>query len=86
MTKNLRWRMPDTGKLIDPGEASGTHIPALARAFGHYPITLEPKHERELRAMAALWGSNEGNPYYSIANLISAHGMIVLFLEEGPNG
>lgn len=35
--------------------------------------------------MAALWGTMEGNPYYFIANLISNHGAIVLFLDEGKD-
>lgn len=76
---SLRWRMPEEGKPIDLGDE---HIPALARAFGHYPITLGPERERELRAMAATWSTMEDNPYYFIANLISNHGTIVLFLEH----
>lgn len=80
----LRWRMPERGESI-PDLASGdtTHIPALARAFGHYPITLRPEHERELRAMAETWNTMENNPYYYIANLISNRGTIVLFLTKG---
>lgn len=29
----LRWRMPDSGKPIDKGDAEASHIPALARAW-----------------------------------------------------
>jgi hypothetical protein len=79
----LRWRMPESGEPVDAGDAGGSHIPALARAFGHYPITLGPERERELRAMAALWSTNENNPYYFLANLISNRGTIVLFLDDG---
>lgn len=71
--------MPDSGKPIEcDAEASQS----LARAFGHYPITLRPEHERELRAMAATWGTMQNNPYYFIANLISNQGTIVLFLAD----
>ncbi len=79
----LRWRMPDGGEPIDAGDVDGSHVPALSRAFGPYPITLRPEHEREVRAMAATWDTMENNPYYRIANLISNRGTIVLFLDWG---
>lgn len=78
----LRWRMPDGGERVPSDDAEGSLVPALARAFGHYPITLGPERERELRAMAALWSTMENNPYYFLANLISNRGTIVLFLES----
>lgn len=78
----LRWRMPEIGKEVPEGDSGGSHIPALARAFGHYPITLRPEHERELRAMAALWSTMENNPYYFLANLVSNQGAVVLFLDQ----
>lgn len=77
----LRWRMPDGGEPIPEGDAGSSHIPTLARAFGHYPIVLTPDRERELRAMAAMWSTMQDNPYYFIANLISNRGTIVLFLD-----
>lgn len=74
--------MPTGGEPLNAGDEDNSHIPALARAFGHYPIALGPERERELRAMAATWSTMENNPYYLIANMISNRGTIVLFLED----
>jgi hypothetical protein len=76
----LRWRMPDEGETHDCVE-TGDHISALARAFGHYPITLRPEHEKQLRSMAATWNTMQGNPYYFLANVLSSMGTMVLFLD-----
>ena len=71
MSASIMWRpVAKTDKTLDGVWAPSTFIKAMEEAFGTMPIRLSDSHLSMLRAMAAVHGEGEHNPYRELIDII----------------